>query len=207
MKTYIGISDDHGYRVRADDVPLALHYHYVRHRRWHLLPARKQLALDLLIDVLGEQIPEGYLAPRGIPDREARYFFGCAAWMPHLSYTLVLEALAHTKGYSRWEIRSKHLMAWLDDWLLDNHQPRALERSNGSYHGMRFADWSSVFQEAMRVFGIVDVDRINLGRSAQIQYYLAGYSPEGMAVAWAQSIVHVSEKTGKLVSIAGKQAS
>jgi hypothetical protein len=207
MKIYIGIHDEHGYRVRADDAPLPLHYHYVRHRRWHLLPARKQLALDLLIDVLGEPIPEGFLEPRGVPDREARYHLGCAAWMPHLSYTLVLEPLAHTTAHGRWEIQGKHILAWLDDWLLENHRPQALDRSKGSYRGLRFADWSRAFQDAMRVFGVVEVERISLGRPAQIQYYLAGYSPEGMAVAWAQSIVHVSEKTGKLVSIAGKQAS
>jgi hypothetical protein len=118
----------------------------------------------------------------------------------------VLKAIARTKGYSQWEISEESIKAWLDDWLLENHRLAALNRSNGSYRGMPFADWSQAFEAAMKVFGIVDVSRILLGRPAQIQYYLAGYSPEGMTVAWAQSAVHVSEKTNQLVNIAGEQA-
>jgi hypothetical protein len=79
MKRYIGIYDDHGYRVQANDEPLPLHYQYVHHRKWHFQPARKQLALDLLIDVLGEKILEWFLEPRGVPDSAAKYHFRCAA--------------------------------------------------------------------------------------------------------------------------------
>jgi hypothetical protein len=207
MKTYIGIYDEHGYHVRADDEPLPLHFHYVHHRKWHFPPARKQLALDLLIDVLGETIPEGFLEPRGVPDHAARYHFSCAAWTPHLAYARVLKAIARSNDYGRWELRGEHIKAWLDDWLLEQHRPQALNRSKGSYRGMPFADWSQAFEAAMRVFGIADVSRISLGRPAQMMYYLAGYTPDGMVVTWAQSIVHVSEKTDKLVCIAGEQAS
>src|SRR4051812_20460946 len=146
VKTYIGIYDEHGYRVQVGDRRLPLHRHYVVHRKWHSEPGRKQLALDLLIDVTGETIPSGFLAPRGVSDAAAGYQHSCAAWLPHLHYAADLHTLARNTGYGRWELTDVQVTAWLDDWLFTQHQARAHTQLGGSYRGMPFAEWSIVFQ-------------------------------------------------------------
>jgi hypothetical protein len=46
---------------------------------WHIEAGCKQLALDLLIDVLGDTIPNGLLARRDPSNADAGYQHGCAA--------------------------------------------------------------------------------------------------------------------------------
>ena len=82
MKCYRGLYDEHGYHLRADDEPLSLHWHYVYHRKWHAELGGRQLALDLLIDLLGETIPARALAPQAGSDNEAGYAQITAAWLP-----------------------------------------------------------------------------------------------------------------------------
>lgn len=195
MKRYIGLYNAHDYRVQVDERPLPLHRHYVNHRKWHTEPGRKQLALDLLIDVLGETIPRGFLMRRDLSGTEAGYQHSCAAWLPHLHYAAELHTLARDTGYGHWELTSEQIVAWLDDWLFMHHQKKAKTQLGGAYQGMPFAAWSTMFQATITTFGVADLQRVKLGRPAQIQYYLAGYTPEGMVVAWCQRVIRITEKT------------
>ena len=120
MTRYVGIFDEHGYRVLAGAEPLALHHHYAKHRNWRTDNGLRQLALDLLIDALEEPISAAGLAPR--PGYHAAdYTTLAAAWLPHLHHTAQLFSLARSNGYSRWELTDSQILAWLWDWMHEQH--------------------------------------------------------------------------------------
>jgi hypothetical protein len=191
---YVGIFDEHGYRVLADAEPLKLHHHYADHRNWHTDNGLRQLALDLLIDTLEEPIANDGLVRRS-KYRATDYADLAAAWLPHLHYAAQLWPVARSKEYSRWELSDRQILAWLWDWMYERHLRTAKPRYC-YYGGMAFADWSATFTELMTRFGVVDLSTIGLGRPAQFKYYLTGYLPHDIVILWCQNLLRIKQRQG-----------
>jgi hypothetical protein len=187
---YAGALSNGSYQVLLEDSnPLPLHHQYTKSRNWHVEAARRQLALDLIIHALGEEVPADLRETEALATVTS-------AWLPHLHFEAgVLRAMVAEEDYNQWSVDGDYIVEWIDAWAMRWHIERSEKRYGGAWRGVDFTTWSLQFIETMSKFNVSDVGRLKLGRPSQYQYYLAGYTPEGMAVAWAAILMQVRDKS------------
>lgn len=182
---YLGTFDDQGYRVvRQEAGPHAApterdlpnYPHYCAHRDWHNEAGLRQLALDLLIDTIGEAPHPVALRPQ-LGATVLYYARHVAAWIPHLHYAVELAPLARHRGFMIWSLSQGQIRTWLDDWLYEQHRRYSRQRHHGVYQGVPFADWQRLLAELAREFADIGAAALTVSQPVMVQYYLARYSP------------------------------
>jgi hypothetical protein len=178
--TYIGVLDKHGYQVTIDGKPLPLHALYCTDRDWNTANGLRQLALDLLIDVLDEHPTTEDLERR----EEA-----VAAWLPHLLMpgTLLASIITvHPKTPGEWRLTDQQIRAWLLDWMFEQHQHFCRDRYSGRYLGIPYEPWYTQLRATVRELSALSLAQAGMNQAWRYKAYITGYLVEDLVIMWCK---------------------
>src|SRR6266487_4598433 len=167
--TYIGILDDYGYRVIVDAHSLPLHPVYGTTRDWNTANGIRQLALDLLLDVLDE-----HPTAEDLERREEVV----AAWLPHLLMPGTLLApivTIHPRSPGEWRLTDDQIRAWMLDWMFEQHQRFCRDRYSGRYVGIPYQDWYIQLRATVGELGASSLPQAAMGQAWRYKAYITGY--------------------------------
>lgn len=131
-RDYEGWEDERGFHVRINMKEELLSFPvYTKTREWKTVDGVYQLAIDLLLDYIGESPASASLT---------RKEEGIAAWLPHLEYISVIIKIIHIARGRHWFIRESQIKFWLDNWMFQVHAEKL--KARGSYDiPLTFDDW------------------------------------------------------------------
>ncbi len=179
-RTYIGILDVRGYRVIVDGRSLPLHSLYCTDCDWNTANGIRQLALDLLIDVLDEQPTADDLEC----GEDA-----VAAWLPHLLMpgTLLGSIMTlHPEWPGEWRLTDRQIRDWLLDWMYEQHQRYCHGRYHGRYLGIPYEAWYSQLRTTVRELSAVSLLQAGMNQAWRYKAYIGGYMAEDLIIMWCK---------------------
>lgn len=200
MHDYEGLHNETGFQVSCHGKPLPLHLVYTRSRDWRTEAALRQIALDILIQHLGEAVTAPMLQCKAS---------AVAAWLPHLHYATALTSILWLNGapydttlrlsasgqecptvrngnpirprYGRWTLQRTQVQLWLDDWMHQTHTEFLRQREPTELHNLRYTEWE---YHVKRSLAAEDLDALGLKLAWRYRWYLTGFSVEALTTAW-----------------------
>jgi hypothetical protein len=200
MVVYEGLHDEQGFQVYCQGKPLPLHLHYTRSRDWRTEPGLRQVALDILIHHLSEDVDKRMLALKDT---------AVAAWLPHLDYAHILIPILWLNGeeyevpvilsaggqenlpirnenhvrrrYGNWSLSSSQIQLWLDDWMHETHTTFLKQREPTASHTYRYAEWEQFVREGLATDNL---DALGLKLAWRFRWYLTGFSVKALTTMW-----------------------
>jgi hypothetical protein len=200
MNDYEGLCNETEFQVSYQSKPLKLHLHYTRSRDWRTEAGLRQIALDILIHHLSEDVDHCMLL---LKDTQV------AAWLPHLHYTTILMPILWLSGeayeaplvlsasgqknvpthneshvrhrYGSWSLSSSQIQLWLNDWMYQTHITFLKEREPTAVRHLRYAEWEHHVKQELST---ENLDAIGLKLAWRYRWYLTGFSVKALVTSW-----------------------